>query len=205
MPPTALTMTGASLLTNIMADMPTTATQAPGQDKPLLTKMDLELISRHVLAAVNPLLDALKAEINSTRQHLQQQRLELTSLKGAVAAHENQIRIQADETKRIKAKQDREERKDKERTLIVQGLEKENPTEHFIKTVKEKLDIEFKDTEFSLQTKEFRNRPKKNEKTRTRNTTSGDLAGNEKSPIKTKTVVTVTFSSIWKKKRSIWY
>ena len=184
-----------------MADMPTTATQAPGQDKPLLTKMDLELISRHVLAAVNPLLDALKAEINATRQHFQQQRLELTSLKGAVAAHENHIRIQADEIKRLIAKQDREDRKDKERTLIVQGLEKENPTEHFIKTVKEKLNIELKDTEFSLQTKEFRKRPKKNENTRTQNTTSGDSAGNEKSPgIETKTVVTVTFSSIWKKR-----
>ena len=190
-----------------MADNRPIATQVPGQEKPLLTKTDLQMISRHILAAVNPLLDVLKADINSTRQQFQQafqhQQLELTRMKGTVAAHEKQIRMQAEEIRRMKAKQDREERSDRQKTIIVQGLEKENPTEHFLKTVKEKLDIDLKNTEFSLETKEFRKRTNKDEKTRRQNSTSGNSSGkeaNQKSPIETKTVVTVTFSSVWRKR-----
>ena len=190
-----------------MADNRPIATQVPGQEKPLLTKTDLQMISRHILAAVNPLLDVLKADINSTRQQFQQafqhQQLELTRMKGTVAAHEKQIRMQAEEIRRMKTKQDREERSDRQKTIIVQGLEKENPTEHFLKTVKEKLDIDLKNTEFSLETKEFRKRTNKDEKTRRQNSTSGNSSGkeaNQKSPIETKTVVTVTFSSVWRKR-----
>ena len=108
-----------------------------------------------------------------------------------------QLRIQAEEIKKLKAKQDTEERNEKQKILVVNGLEKENPTDHFIKIVKENLDIELKNTEFSLATKEFRKRTKKNEADRRNKSTSGNMS---ETPVDTKTVVTVNFASIWKKR-----
>ena len=132
-----------------MADKPTSSrTGALGT--PLLTKQDLvdcfatREFAMPVVAAVNPHIDEIKAEINATKRLIHSQQHELTRLRGAVIAHEQQLRIQAEEIKKLKAKQDTEERNEKQKILVVNGLEKENPTDHFIKIVKENLDIELK-------------------------------------------------------------
>ena len=150
-----------------MADKPTSSgTDALGT--PLLTKQHLvdcfatRKFVMHVVAAVNPHIDEIKAEINATKKLIHSQQHELMRLRGAVIAHEQQLRIQAEEIKKLKAKQDTEERNEKQKILVVNGLEKENPTDHFIKTIKENLNIELKNTEFSLATKELRKRTKKN-------------------------------------------
>ena len=185
-----------------MADKPTSSgTGALGT--PLLIKQDLvdcfatREFAMHVIAAVNPHIDEIKTEINATKKLIHSQQHEITRLRGAVIVHQQQLRINAEEIKKLKAKQDTEERNEKQKILVVNVLEKENPTDHIIKIVKENLDIELKYTEFSLATKELRKRTKKNKADRRNKSTSGNTS---ETPVDTKTVVTVNFASIGKKR-----
>ena len=153
---------GELCLPTTMADKPTSSgTRAFLSKQDLVDCFATREFAMHVVAAVNPHINEIKAEISATKKLIHSQQHELTCLRGAVIAHEQQLRIQAEEIKKLKAKQDTEERNERQKILVVNGLEKENPIDHFIKIVKENLDSELKNREFSLATKQFRKRPKK--------------------------------------------
>ena len=172
---------------------------------PLLTKQDLldcfgtDGFARHVMGAVNPVLDKMVTAINSMKSAIQYHEADIIKIRGAVSKHKQQLKSQAEQIKELQTKKENEDKREQQKRLIITGLNEEEPKKHFIATVKEKLNIDITETDFSLETKEIRILPRQNENAR--QSTSGST-GNEATNImeQRKKIVTLNFASTWKKR-----
>ena len=81
---------------------------------------------------------------------------------GAVSKHEQQLKSQAEQIKELQTKKENEDKWEQQKRLIITGLNEEEQKKHFITTVKEKLNIDITETDFSLETKEIQIRPRQN-------------------------------------------
>ena len=131
---------------------------------------------------------------------IQYHEADIVKIRGAVSKHEQQLKSQAEQIKELQTKKENEDKREQQKRLIVTGLNEEEPKKHFITTVKEKLNIDITETDFSLETKEIRIRPRQNENAR--QSTSGST-GNEATNTnmqQRKKIVTLNFASTWKKR-----
>ena len=109
--------------------------------------------ARHLQAAVSPMLDKLIIAINRHEKAFKEQENELSQLRSVVDDQRRQIRTQGAQIKILnlkQAQQEAENKKEQLNALITFGLNEENLKEDFIETTKNKLNIELRESDFSL-------------------------------------------------------
>ena len=186
------------------------ADNGPKSESPLLTKHDLlecfasASFARHVQAAVSPTLDKLIIAINRHEKAFKEQENELSQLRSVVDEQRLQIRTQAAQIKILnlkQAQQEAENKKEQLNTLIISGLNEENPKEDFIETTKNKLNIELKESDFSLTIRE-RKQPKARKRTGNgkNGIPEGETPREAPAAQTAKPFAVVKFNNIWKKR-----
>ena len=95
--------------------------------------------------------------INSMKSAIQYHEVDIVKIRGAVSKHKLQLKSQAEQIKELQTKKENEDKREQQKRLIMTGLNEEEQKKHFITTVKEKLNIDITETDFSLETKEIRN------------------------------------------------
>ena len=167
------------------------ADNGPKSESPLLTKHDLlecfasASFARHVQAAVSPTLDKLIIAINRHEKAFKEQENELSQLRSDLK----------------QAQQEAENKKEQLNTLIISGLNEENPKEDFIETTKNKLNIELKESDFSLTIRE-RKQPKARKRTGNgkNGIPEGETPREAPAAQMAKPFAVVKFNNIWKKR-----
>lgn len=194
------------------------ATTPTDQGAPL-TKQDLSecfmnsfataAFARHVVAAMKPFTDQLIAEINNNKATIARQQEEINQLRNALRVQGEQfttnLKTQGDQLRKTQETQEIQRTQERQKDLIVSGLDcnTQDVKATFMDTIKDKLKIAIRETDFSLRTMERRNRPRTNGNQRTlRNnpSTSGRTAETADVNQQNKTLCKITFSNIWKKR-----
>ena len=166
-------------LTNNMAD-----STRSDNSRPLLTKQDLldcfatKVFAQHVTAAMSHDIGKLISSVNANKQAVQEQQQHLAELRGVVSLQQKHLETQAQQIKELstmKTKIENKERRVQQKNLIITGLSETDPKNHLLRLIRENLNIQIHENDFSLTTKEARKRPTNAEESRAQSTSGSDV------------------------------
>ena len=191
-------------LNNNMAD-----STRSDNSRPLLTKQDLldcfatKVFAQHVTAAMSHDIGKLISSVNANKQAVQEQQQHLAELRGVVSLQQKHLETQAQQIKELstmKTKIENNERREQQKNLIITGLSETDPKNHLLRLIRENLNIQIHENDFSLTTKEARKRPNNAEESRAQSTSGSHVNTTNDNDGASKRLSTAIFTSVWKKK-----
>ena len=189
-------------LNNNMAD------STRSDNRPLLTKQDLldcfatMVFAQHVTVAMSHDVGKLISSINANTQAIQEQQQHLVELRRAVSLQQKHLETQVQQIKELstmKTKIENNERREQQQNLIITGLSETDPKNHLLNLIRENLNIQIHENDFSLSTKEALRRPTNAEESRAQSTSGSDVNTTNGNDGASKRLSTAIFTSIWKK------
>ena len=161
-----------------------------------------KVFAQHVTAAMSHDMRKLISSVNANKQAVQEQQQHLAELRGVVSLQQKHLETQAQQIKELltmKTKIENNERREQQKNLIITGLSETDPKNHLLRLIRENLNIQIHENDFSLTTKEARKRLTNAKESRAQSTSGSDVNTTNGNDGASKRLSTAIFTSIWKK------